>query len=900
MLCISSSGFSFNFVGFELLQELATYENIYSRMTLQEYDYFKRVSKDNHCGLIISGTLLEEINDSTVWRDCHNLNIVIFYMNRLTKLPSELSEFNKTITLVCIQNNNFQEVPDILYEFKKLEHLNMHGNYLSRIPDDITIFRHLSRLYLGDNDIISLPNIFDQLPKLKKASFENNCLSRLPPTFENLGELETLNLARNNFVIFPPALLKLKSLKILNIERNRIHTFDIKGDSVLLDAISSFFQDLFHLQIKGNPLYLKLKIYADKKSYLLEGLRDKISLQHIHKAKLSRSLRVNVLGNSGAGKSSLVQALTIQKYVVPTSRADHRHTVGIERHFLPLDINGKTVVLHIWDYAGDDEYAMMNDLFITNGSLVWLVVNLAKYEHTSENDSDETVFYRNVGSWLLQIMSHSENPIVWIVCTHKDKCRNDQKVNQKIDKMRQYTEKLCKEQGEGGVPKILMENIKYIKLTNTYGFAGSKKIIDELNNLSSSDVEWIKSRFSDTLDLQWIKNMDLLQKQAEDKITESQPPVITDKANESLSDWSKFLSYYHDVGEIFKMKEISKDHSLVILSPQWLISLLKQVYRHDFDQYFKRIKSQPEFKFNKAEYLLDNVPETRKESGIISEPVLKALWKCHENDNLFERIIELFKEFNLTLLAHTKVSGAPMSYFFPYLMRKSKMEEELVFPESGNTIVLRCALPHFSARLFLQRLALKFWEEDLTDIYNNGFKTTVEHDVRLHVLQIKRNYSDDLRFQFCSGSDTDLLWEAVSQKLQQIYDFLSSFGYLPKSDSGELSVYLSRCKCNVYIPLRKMDDKCYKDTHNYALMCKKCQQATPMVCVVPKSTLKLHKIYHSNIETIATKREFVLFLKRNHKDIEVVLSNYAGISGEQSSFVSDGLFEKPVQVSDHQ
>ena len=144
--------------GLDLLYEIATYEDecpeIKNVVASRKHKYFKRhKSKEDDCALIISGTQLAEITDPTVWENCDDLEIVILYMNHLTKLPEKLTEFKDTITLVCIQNNKFQEIPTILYELDKLKHLNMHGNYLAYIPEKISDFKNLTRLYLGDNDI---------------------------------------------------------------------------------------------------------------------------------------------------------------------------------------------------------------------------------------------------------------------------------------------------------------------------------------------------------------------------------------------------------------------------------------------------------------------------------------------------------------------------------------------------------------------------------------------------------------------------------------------------------------------------------------------------------------------------------------------------------------------------
>ena len=164
--------------GLDLLYEIATYENECPEIkdaakASRQYKYFKRhKSTEDNSTIIISGTQLKEINDESVWENCDDLEIVILYMNHLTKLPEKLSDFKETITLVCIQNNKFQEIPKILYELDKLKHLNMHGNYLSHIPIKITTFRNLARLYLGDNDLISLPDEFDHFQNLQKASFK--------------------------------------------------------------------------------------------------------------------------------------------------------------------------------------------------------------------------------------------------------------------------------------------------------------------------------------------------------------------------------------------------------------------------------------------------------------------------------------------------------------------------------------------------------------------------------------------------------------------------------------------------------------------------------------------------------------------------------------------------------
>ena len=432
--------YAVNFSGFELLYEMTACKDHCLPLS-DGNSCFMRRQKDGKCNsLTISGTTLEKIPEK-VWNECRDLKIVILYMNRLSELPKELSSFRNTITLVCIQNNCFREIPACLYKFTQLEHLNMHGNYLSVVPEDFQAFHNLKRLYLGDNDLISLPDIFDDISLLEKASFKMNKLTRLPPSFAHLEKLENLDISDNSIIILPQPILKLKSLKFLNIERNRIQRLaPAEGDDKELYALTYyFFCQLSHLQLKGNPIQQHQQLKDVDHHEILKRVKDSDIFRELSLIDLTRSLRVNVLGVSGAGKTSLVQALVLEKYVIPTTQKGHRHTVGIDRYHLPVDIEGKTILLHIWDHAGDDEYAMMNDLFISDQSLVWIVVNLSNYEPSGERQ-DQRIFHEHIGQWLLQVMSHNLKPIVWIICTHTDV---SSQIQLKIKHIRFWADDLC-------------------------------------------------------------------------------------------------------------------------------------------------------------------------------------------------------------------------------------------------------------------------------------------------------------------------------------------------------------------------------------------------------------------------------------------------------------------------
>ena len=206
---------------------------------------------------------------------------------------------------------------------------------------------------------------------------------------------------------------------------------------------------------------------------------------------------------------------------------------------------------------------------------------------------------------------------------------------------------------------------------------------------------------------------------------------------------------------------------MVILSPKWLIILLKLVYRHDFKQYLDRVSNNSEFFSIYPDDLISDAPKKREKLGVISEPVLKALWKCHKNENLFKSIIILFQKFNLTIPSSKSYYNEKMTFhFFPYCMKeKTKIKEKLA--PSKTIIVFKCLLPQIKMKLFLQRLALKFWEKEAEDpkIHDNGFKIKIEKDVELHVLQVTKNCSNNIRIQFSSNRNIDSLWTVVQKKI---------------------------------------------------------------------------------------------------------------------------------------
>lgn len=812
---------------------------------------FIRRSKDTGklFSLVICGTELESIAEGDIdWSDYLNLKSLTLYMNKLTVLPRQLLQFRETITLVCIQNNQFREFPSILFSFIKMEHLNMHGNCLSIIPRKFCNFTRLERVYLGDNDLTSLPDIFDVIPNLKEASFTANYLTRLPPTFSKLDKLENLDISNNAIIKFPRPLLQLRSLKYLNIKRNKIQRFSpTQGeDPEAYKSTRDFFSRLVHIEIKGNPIG-EHALLKDKKG-ITKLLKEEKVFRDLSETVPTQSLRVIVLGESGAGKTSVVEAFTLQKHVIPeTTVYDHRHTVGINRYYFPMQIGDKTVLLHIWDHAGDDQYAMMNDLFITDNSLVWLVVNLKKYEPRHEN-GDYNIYQTHIGKWLLNVMLHDLKPTVWIICTHAESCHDIDLVKAHIC---HWTKRLCKMhkfESPADVPEFFSKDLDIIELDNTYDFKGHEKLKKMLEGLSSDPDS--RPGFS------WVHAMDRLHEYAE---KESKLPIIIKDSEEYKRlnlPGNSFLKYYHDIGEIYLLES----PRIVILNLDWMINLLKEIYHHKFHDEImkaKRIHSaESEGNAVNREYIFDNAVDNREKYGKISESILKILWKCTTNNELFSSIIELFIKFNLSYCVQPDEGQTEPSYFFPHL--KQEKFSEVCDYSSCRHITVTCTFSYRIPPFFLQRLALKFWRDQESVIherllFENGFKTEFDSGVKLYMTRTEDQESicaDEMKLVvFCDSHSQSMsqsfetLWSMIVQVLECQHLILSS--YWKMCGQNQLYVVCPNCVTNPspsqssnYIRLVGFAEKDFFPNYSLKqLYCRTCSKNISICCLVPPPTL---------------------------------------------------------------
>ena len=242
------------------------------------------------------------------------------------------------------------------------------------------------------------------------------------------------------------------------------------------------------------------------------------------------------------------------------------------------------------------------------------------------------------------------------------------------------------------------------------------------------------------------------------------------------------------------------------------------------------------------EEVLDDAKVKRERCGLISESILKLLWKCNGKDELFSRIVQLFQKFNLT---YPTTVGPNTFYFFPYL-RKSKLPEDYLCDcstqRNHRVITLRYTFTFFFPRFFLQRLALQFWGNKAnknTKIYDKCFSTELSNGTHLTVTQACVNRPNQEEIKICFHSNVlDGLWSAVPAVLHNVHSVLSSYWKF----HGDTEVYVMCPNCVVtkssqpnYLHLLQFSDiKCCSEFQSRkSLFCTTCKKNTPVAELVP-------------------------------------------------------------------
>ena len=169
--------------------------------------------------------------------------------NNIPELPNILSHFPKLILFgfrwqenkpipnwiklvpeLKIDLSSFKisnKLPDLIFNFKNLKHLNLSGNKLISIPDHITKLTNLNSLDLSVNKLTYIPNHITKLTHLKSLDLSGNQLNSIPTFITKLTNLKSLNLSSNHLTSIPDSITQLTNLNSLDLSGNQLSSIPI-------------------------------------------------------------------------------------------------------------------------------------------------------------------------------------------------------------------------------------------------------------------------------------------------------------------------------------------------------------------------------------------------------------------------------------------------------------------------------------------------------------------------------------------------------------------------------------------------------------------------------------------------------------------------------------------------
>ena len=220
----------------------------------------------------------------------------------------------------------------------------------------------------------------------------------LPPSLlDYFSSLRVLNLSGNGLTHLPDVMWQLISLEQIDVSQNELSE---------LSARIATMPRLTRLRAANNPLQMPpigvvSRGMASVKAYFEELER--------FGGGLSRQLKLVVLGDGEAGKTSIVRGL---KSCTPKpARADER-TVQLDISQLKVGSGASAVTLGVWDLGGQQRYATVQQAFLVGGALYLAVVPA----HRVEEHYDEVL-----GRWLDYLAARAPGAVVQLVLSHADK-----------------------------------------------------------------------------------------------------------------------------------------------------------------------------------------------------------------------------------------------------------------------------------------------------------------------------------------------------------------------------------------------------------------------------------------------------------------------------------------------
>ena len=643
------------------------------------------------------------------------------------KFPEAICKLTSLETLTMIANLHVISVPRSLAKLTRLKSLNLRGCKLVDYPDivlqmpsleivkvyperkdysfptspqnirdienlDLSRFRpdvDMSECDDPDVDLIrhelhAFPNFLTKLGKLRILCLNGNKnVKSLPPSMTQLTNLKELHLYDCGFREFPGVVCRIPNLQKVNLDENHIVILDEAFVKFWHDT-SFPFQEFLQKQVIGLKDLKGLEqppfeIFQNGSAACIDYYRSLKSSSMVG----CNILSVQILGKTGAGKSSLIHTLKegASSLVDPSDR-----TVVVDT----VEVKDADVLLQVTDFGGHDIYELTCPLFLkSRHQATFVAVKLSDY---NEDTHDELVT-----KWLSTAVAHMSSGRLYIAATQSDLC-SDEEIRMKMDLLQksvsdwmdteqQYRQKVTEGSGQSheDTSKFHHHSVRYF-ITSSATMDG----LDELKKCLFAEARANKIIIPKHWNKMYGKLMDLdFEEQRFIHIDEAysifkKTVSIVRKLSNTRKDLEQCLALLHNAGMVFWYSNNENLKDVVFYNTSAMVKVLQELFRHNLSEHL----SYNDAKFGKfigTKTTYDTELVAFHQTGILSKNLLECIWESIGLDaDRFDAMKHVLIQMELcyTEDIHKKVQDPEMGekksatlLRFPWFVHRDDFEE---------------------------------------------------------------------------------------------------------------------------------------------------------------------------------------------------------------------------------
>ncbi|XP_074050932.1 leucine-rich repeat serine/threonine-protein kinase 2 isoform X2 [Macrotis lagotis] len=544
---------------------------------------------------------------------CTTLKHLNLSYNQLSSVPEFLANVTENLEQLLLEGNKISEIYSPLC-LKELKILNLSKNHILSITEDF--FEACGKLEVFTarmNSLVAVPYLPSSITILNLSQNKFTCI---PEVILSLPHLRSLDLSCNEIHILPgPAYWKSLNLRELLFNHNQIRILDLSEKAYTWSRMEKlhlshnklkeippeigFLENLTSLDVSYN---LELRSFPNEMGKLtkiwdlpLDELHLNFDFKHIgyktrdiirflqqrlKKAVPYNRMKLMVVGNTGSGKTTVLQQLMKYKR---TDLSPLSTTVGIDVKDWSIQVKNKgkkELFLNVWDFSGREEFYSTHPHFMTQRALYLAVYDLSK--GLAEVDA--------MKPWLFNIKARASSSPVILVGTHLDV--SDEK--QRKASISKITKELLNKRG---FPEI--RDYHFVNATEESEALVKlrKSIVKESLNFKIRDQPVVGQLIPDCY-LELEKKISL-----ERKNVPTEFPVISQKRLVQLVKESQLqldenelphaIHFLNESGVLLHFQDPALQLSdLYFVEPQWLCKMMAQILTvkvEDFAKYPKGI-----------------------------------------------------------------------------------------------------------------------------------------------------------------------------------------------------------------------------------------------------------------------------------------------------------------------